>query len=57
MLEELGKQEGAVGLATRYRLAQKAFRLIAGYDDAIARYLESTPLAAHRGIYAIRNGD
>jgi|SRR5271157_887818 len=57
ILEELEKQNGALGLATRYRLAQKAFRLIVGYDEVIARYLESTPLAAHRGIYAIRNGD
>ena len=57
VLEELGNENGALGLATRYRLAQKAFRLTAGYDDAIARYVESTPLAAHRGIYAIRNGD
>lgn len=57
VVEELRKQNGALGLATRYRLAQKAFRLIARYDEAIARYLESTPLADHRGIYTIRNGD
>jgi phosphoribosylaminoimidazolecarboxamide formyltransferase/IMP cyclohydrolase len=55
--EELGRQNGSVSLATRYRLAQKAFRLIARYDEAIARYLEATPLAAQRGIYTIRNGD
>ena len=54
--EELGRQDGAVSLATRYRLAQKAFRLIAHYDEAIARYLESTPLAGQRSIYTIRNG-
>ncbi len=57
VLAELGRQDGALGLATRYRLAQKAFRLIAAYDEAIARYMESTLLDAQRGIYAIRNGD
>jgi phosphoribosylaminoimidazolecarboxamide formyltransferase / IMP cyclohydrolase len=55
-VEELGRQGGSVSLATRYRLAQKAFRLIAQYDEAIARYLEATPLADQRGIYSIRNG-
>jgi len=57
LVEELERQNGEVSLATRYRLAQKAFRLIARYDEAIARYLEATPLAAQRGIYSIRNGD
>jgi phosphoribosylaminoimidazolecarboxamide formyltransferase/IMP cyclohydrolase len=56
-VEELEHQDGAVSLATRYRLAQKAFRLIARYDEAIARYLEATPLAASRSVYSIRNGD
>jgi len=56
VVEELEKQDGSVSLATRFRLAQKAFRLIARYDDAIARYLESTSLAASRGIYTVRNG-
>jgi len=55
--DELDRQNGTVSLATRYRLAQKAFRLIAQYDEAIARYLEATPLAAQRGIYTIRDGD
>jgi phosphoribosylaminoimidazolecarboxamide formyltransferase / IMP cyclohydrolase len=57
VIEEISKHGGALCLQTRYRLAQKAFRLIARYDEAIARYLESTPLASARGIYAIRNGD
>ena len=43
-------------LATRYRLAQKAFALTARYDAAIAGYLQATALAAERGIYSIRNG-
>ena len=57
VVEELETQNGDLRLATRYRLAQKAFRLIARYDEGIAGYLESTQLADHRGIYAIRNGD
>jgi phosphoribosylaminoimidazolecarboxamide formyltransferase/IMP cyclohydrolase len=54
---ELSKNGGTLGLETRYQMACKAFRLIARYDEAIARYLESTSLASSRGIYAIRNGD
>jgi phosphoribosylaminoimidazolecarboxamide formyltransferase/IMP cyclohydrolase len=57
VLEELGRQEGTLSLSTRYRLAQRAFRLIANYDEAISRYFESTPLAAQRSIYSIRNSD
>ena len=56
VLEEMSKHGGTLGLETRYRLARDAFRLIARYDEAIARYFESTPLASARGIYAIRNG-
>ena len=55
-LEELAAHAGALSLATRYRLAQKAFTLTARYDGAIAAYLRATPLAEQRGIYAIRNG-
>lgn len=54
VLGELSTHRGALHLATRYRLAQKAFRLIAGYDAAIADYLDRAPLPA--GIYTIRNG-
>ncbi len=39
--EELEKQQGALTLATRRRLARKAFACIAAYDRAIAAYLES----------------
>jgi len=56
VVDELSKQNGTLRLATRYRLAQKAFRLIARYDAAIADYLDSTPLPAGTGIYTIRNG-
>jgi phosphoribosylaminoimidazolecarboxamide formyltransferase/IMP cyclohydrolase len=54
---ELELHNGTLGVATRYRLAQKAFRLVAEYDAAIARYLESTPFAAQGGIYEIGNGE
>ena len=55
VVDELAQQGGALCLATRYRLAQKAFRVIARYDDAISRYLETTPLPGS-GLYTIRNG-
>jgi phosphoribosylaminoimidazolecarboxamide formyltransferase/IMP cyclohydrolase len=55
VVDELAEHNGALRLATRYRLAQKAFRVIARYDDAISRYLDSTPLPGS-GLYAIRNG-
>jgi phosphoribosylaminoimidazolecarboxamide formyltransferase/IMP cyclohydrolase len=55
VMEELEKQNGTLGLDTRYRLAQKAFRLIYRYDQAISRYLDSAVLSDARGIYEIRN--
>jgi phosphoribosylaminoimidazolecarboxamide formyltransferase/IMP cyclohydrolase len=39
LAEELQSGGGRVGLATRYRLAQKAFAYTADYDRAIAGYL------------------
>lgn len=56
VLDEMTAHEGRLSLATRYRLAQKAFELTARYDAAIASYLRETALSMHRGIYAIRNG-
>ena len=56
VVEELSKQNGTLRLATRYRLAQKAFRLIARYDAAVADYLDATPLPTGSGVYTIRNG-
>lgn len=55
-LQEMAAHEGGLSLATRYRLAQKAFALTARYDAAIAAYLHATALAEHRGAYAIRDG-
>jgi len=56
VLEELAAHQGALCLATRYRLAQKAFGLTARYDAAIAGYFQATPLAAQRAIYTVRSG-
>ncbi len=53
VVEELAKQDGTLRLATRYRLAQKAFRLIARYDAAIADYLDVNP--ASRWFRALRD--
>jgi phosphoribosylaminoimidazolecarboxamide formyltransferase/IMP cyclohydrolase len=39
VLQEMGSAQGAVGLDTRFRLAQKAFSHTAAYDGAIANYL------------------
>ncbi len=39
VLQEMDTHDGATSLATRFRLAQKVFRLTAGYDRAIADYL------------------
>jgi phosphoribosylaminoimidazolecarboxamide formyltransferase/IMP cyclohydrolase len=55
VMAELSAQ-GGTSLATRYRLAQKAFRMIARYDAAIADYLEATGIAAARSVYAVKEG-
>jgi phosphoribosylaminoimidazolecarboxamide formyltransferase/IMP cyclohydrolase len=55
VLEELSSHGGTLCLATRFRLAQKAFRIVARYDDAIAAHLGSVSLEASRGIYDIRD--
>ena len=56
VLDELSVHDGQLCLATRWRLAQKAFELVARYDAAIARYL-STGVSPHRpGLYEIRHG-
>jgi phosphoribosylaminoimidazolecarboxamide formyltransferase/IMP cyclohydrolase len=39
IVKEISESGGTLGLATRFRLAQKAFTLTAGYDHAIAGYL------------------
>lgn len=56
VIDELERQGGTLCLATRYRLAQKAFRLVARYDAAIADYLDAAPIRRDSGLYTIRNG-
>ena len=55
VLAELGAL-GGTSLATRYRLAQKAFRMIARYDAAIADYLETHGIDAARSVYTVKDG-
>jgi phosphoribosylaminoimidazolecarboxamide formyltransferase/IMP cyclohydrolase len=43
ILAELESGGGALSLATRFRLAQKAFAATAEYDQAIADYLDDLP--------------
>jgi phosphoribosylaminoimidazolecarboxamide formyltransferase/IMP cyclohydrolase len=45
---------GSLTLATRFRLAQKAFRMIAEYDAAIASYLSSLDSERMRAAYTVK---
>jgi phosphoribosylaminoimidazolecarboxamide formyltransferase/IMP cyclohydrolase len=47
---------GSLSLATRFRLAQKAFRLISDYDAAIADYLSRLPPDRMRSAYTVNRG-
>ncbi len=53
LARELAEGNGMLGLATRYRLAQKAFRMTAEYDAAISRYLAETPFEKARAPYRL----
>jgi phosphoribosylaminoimidazolecarboxamide formyltransferase / IMP cyclohydrolase len=53
LAEELGAHNGALSLATRYRLAQKAFRMTAEYDAAISRYLSESAFETARAPYRV----
>ena len=44
-MEEMRKNDGTLGIETRYRLAQKAFGHTAQYDRAIADYLAERSLS------------
>jgi len=46
--------QGRISLALRFRLAQKAFRHTAGYDEAIAEFLEKTSFGTVRDGYPER---
>jgi phosphoribosylaminoimidazolecarboxamide formyltransferase/IMP cyclohydrolase len=51
ILEELRRDGGTLGLATRFRLAQKAFAYTAAYDQAIAAYLGARSLEEVEACY------
>ncbi|MDA0577715.1 MAG: hypothetical protein O3B24_06405 [Verrucomicrobia bacterium] len=53
LARELAESAGRVSLATRWRLAQKAFAHTAQYDTAIASFLAGTELTAVRACYRI----
>ena len=57
ILAELRARRGTLGLDTRFALAQKAFRLTAGYDSAIAEYLGRLPASAMRAAYRVEPGE
>lgn len=48
LCEELETNHGSTSLATRFRLAQKAFTHTASYDSAISNYLTSLDANHHR---------
>jgi len=56
ILSELTDSGGRLSLATRWRLAQKAFALTAAYDTAICSYLAGLEFARVRGAYDVRTG-
>jgi phosphoribosylaminoimidazolecarboxamide formyltransferase/IMP cyclohydrolase len=56
VLEELRSGGGSLGLETRFRLAQSAFRMTASYDAAIAGYLAAAAPAAVRRPYTVATG-
>jgi phosphoribosylaminoimidazolecarboxamide formyltransferase/IMP cyclohydrolase len=56
ILAELQAHGGELSLETRFELAQKAFRLAAGYDAAIAEYLGALPASEMRAAYRIEGG-
>lgn len=57
ILAELSSNRGTLSLATRFALAQKAFRLTAGYDAAIAEHLGSLAVDRVRAAYRIEDGE
>ena len=56
VLDELAAARGALTLATRWRLAQKAFAVTAAYDAAISAYLARLTQDRVRGDYDVRAG-
>jgi len=56
VLAELSAARGSLTLATRWRLAQKAFSVTAAYDAAICGYLAQLPYQLVRSDYGVRAG-
>jgi phosphoribosylaminoimidazolecarboxamide formyltransferase / IMP cyclohydrolase len=54
ILKELRTGKGALSLATRFKLAKKAFKMIAEYDAAISKYLSKLPVGAMTACYTVR---
>jgi phosphoribosylaminoimidazolecarboxamide formyltransferase/IMP cyclohydrolase len=55
IVEELLRSGGTLCLQTRFRLAQKAFRHIAAYDEQIAGYLEGISMEKMTSLYTLKN--
>ena len=53
VLAELGAGGGRLGLATRFRLARKAFAVIAAYDAEIARWIEKAGFESVAAAYTV----
>jgi phosphoribosylaminoimidazolecarboxamide formyltransferase/IMP cyclohydrolase len=54
ILKELKAGNAKLGLATRFRLAQKAFKAIADYDAAISKYLSKLSADVMAACYTVR---
>ena len=54
VLREMGSANGALGIDTRFRLAQQAFSHTAAYDGAISSYLTSLDSAGERSPFPER---
>jgi phosphoribosylaminoimidazolecarboxamide formyltransferase/IMP cyclohydrolase len=54
VLEELATGKGALGAATRFRLAEKAFSHTAAYDGAISNYLTALDASGARAAFPRR---
>ena len=51
VLTELGARSGSLAMATRHRLAVKAFALTSAYDASITSYLLQRPYAEVAACY------
>jgi phosphoribosylaminoimidazolecarboxamide formyltransferase/IMP cyclohydrolase len=54
LLREMASAEGALGVETRFRLAQKAFSHTAAYDGAISNYLTALDAGGNRTEFPAR---